>query len=239
MCKVLVNLVLFLTFGFYFLFAQIGLNTFSDSLKYSLYNYNSLRMRDSAFITIEYPTPQPFLIDPRNYTPSSNPFIYDNRSSSYYVPRPIRDELNLIMNRPKTADSMVPIIAIPLIAAQIAAKYIWVQEKSKIKKDNILDGAEGFDLLHLLWQESPLTISKIKQNGEGAEIEEYEVLERRMQMLVDNKLVKMRKSKNSETRYYPAKTRQELAEIVRTILNDDTTTAEESATLLSIIQHLE
>ena len=220
-------------------YAQLGLSTINDSLGYSFYNFNRLNLRDSVSFSIKYPKPNPFYIDPKKYTPSSNPFVFDNRSSSYYVPRAIRDELNLMMNRPKTADSMVPIIAIPIIAAQIAANYIYVQEKSRIKKENLLNSAEDIDLLRQLWQKNPLTVSNIYQNGDRQDSEQYEGLEKRMQVLVDNKLVKMKKIENSEPQYFPAKTKQELAEIIRSILNDETTTPEEHQTLLSIIQHLE
>ena len=115
------------------IYCQMGLTLSYDTLRYGLYNYNNLFLENNPMLIIEYPAPDPFYIDPRNYTPSSNPFIFDNRSNSYYVPRQIRDELNLMMNRPKTADSMVPILAVPILAAQIAANYIWVKEKSKIK----------------------------------------------------------------------------------------------------------
>jgi hypothetical protein len=238
-CKVFIYIFLFLTFGSNFLFTQIGLNTFSDSLKHSLYNYNSLYMRDSTSFTIEYPTPPQFIIDPDNYRPSSNPFIFDNRSSSYYVPRSIRDELNHMMNRPKTADDMVSLWAVPIIAAKLAAQYIIVRQKSKIKKSDILNGAEDIKLIELLWQKWPLTINQINEKISGPDVTQYAHMEKRMQVLVDNKLVKMRKIEKSETRYYPAKTKEELAEIVRTILNEEVLSSEEKVTLLSLMQYLE
>jgi hypothetical protein len=233
------KIVTVFVFGFSVLYAQLGLTLPGDTLKYSLYNFNSLHLKAQSMLTIEYLTPEPFIIDPQKYTPSSNPFVFDNRSNSYYVPRQIRDELNLIMNRPKTADSMVPIIAIPLIAAQIAANYIWVQEKSKIRSKNILNAAEEMDLLRLLWQDSPLTISMISNNMESQNAEKYEYLEKRMQVLSDNKLVKIKKVENGESRYYPAKTKQELAEIIRAIINEGNISEEEHEVLLSIIYHLE
>ena len=232
--------ILYLT-GNYSVKAQVGLFRANDSLSYSLYGFNKTSLRDSVSFSIDYPKPNPFYINPKNYTPSSNPFIFDNRSSSYYVPRAIRDELNLMMNRPKTADSMVPIIAVPLIAAQIAANYIWVQEKSRIKKENILESAGEIDLLRRLWQKNPLTINTIVQDDEksGRDTERYHEIEKRMQILINNKLVKMKKVEKSEAQYFPAKTKQELAEIVRTMLNNQETTPEEHQTLLSVMQYLE
>jgi predicted transcriptional regulator len=221
------------------IYCQMGLTLSYDTLRYSLYHYNNLFLENNPMLIIEYPTPDPFYIDPRNYTPSSNPFIFDNRSSSYYVPRQIRDELNLMMNRPKTADSMVPILAVPIIAAQIAANYIWVKEKSKIKSSNLLQAASEMALLEILWQKNPWTISQIHEECNLTQSLPYKDLQKRMQILVDNKLVKMKQIENGESQYFPACTSQELAEIIRNILREETFPSHENETLLSILRSLE
>ena len=62
----------------------------------------------------------PSNIMPKNY------YKIDYRSSSYYVPRMVKDELSLIMNRPKDK-SFVPILGVAFLAAQLASKYIFVK----------------------------------------------------------------------------------------------------------------
>jgi hypothetical protein len=236
----LYKIILFFAFAaFGPLYSQMGLTMSYDTLRYSLYNYNAPYLKNNLALIIPYPTPDPFYIDPRSYAPSTNPFVFDNRSNSYYVPRQIRDELNHMMNRPKTADSMVPILAVPMIAAQIAANYIWVREKSKIKSSNLLQSANEMALLQILWQKSPLTITQIQQEKYLSEDLPYKDLQKRMQILVDNKLAKIKHIENSESQYFPACSSQELAEILRAILREETFPSQENETLLAILRSLE
>ncbi len=49
-----------------------------------------------------------------------NPFELDLRRTSNYVPREVRDELNLIMNRPRDS-AFLPILPVAFIALQLAS----------------------------------------------------------------------------------------------------------------------
>jgi hypothetical protein len=78
-----------------------------------------------------------------------DPFKLDYRSSSYYIPRIVKDELNLIMNRPKDS-AFMPITGITFIAAQLASKYIFIQVIIKIISENILNTLDDYGILNLL-----------------------------------------------------------------------------------------
>ena len=89
--------------------AQIGLTPelfkYSDSTKakndVKWQNLNNWHNYSQTELSLKYYNNRSF--DNNRYHPSNvmpkDPFKLDYRSSSYYVPRMVRDELNLIMNR--------------------------------------------------------------------------------------------------------------------------------------------
>ena len=70
-----------------------------------------------------------------NFIPK-NPFEVDFRRTSGYVPRQVRDELNLIMNRPRDS-AFIPILPVAFIALQLAGQYLLLQLKTEINAEDI------------------------------------------------------------------------------------------------------
>jgi hypothetical protein len=132
-----------------------------------------------------------------------DPFKMDMRGTSYYVPRMVRDELNLIMNRPRD-NAFIPILPVAFLALQLASKYLIVQQKTEITVQDIENGQEGFPILKELWKKNPQTLSELYKIEELKN--KYTMLEmqRLIEILVDNKLIKRKLIENSETQYFYA-----------------------------------
>ena len=141
-----------------------------------------------------------------HYTPdhlTSNPFGMDTRSSSFYTPRFVRDELNVMMSRPKD-HAFVPVLGVAFIAAQMIGKYLLVERELQIKPDNILKCHKQMPILEELWQNNPQTCNqlyKIEYFNHGYTFRD---LENNINVLVDEKLVKVKRLENDELQYFPA-----------------------------------
>ncbi len=132
-----------------------------------------------------------------------NPFGIDTRSSSHYVPRMVRDELNLIMNRPRE-NAFVPILPVAYLALQLAGKYLIIKQKTEITADDIENAREALPILRELWLESPLTLPDIyKKQGIYTNYTMVE-LKRLIDLLSENKLVRPKQVENGETIYFRA-----------------------------------
>jgi len=132
-----------------------------------------------------------------------DPFKMDMRSSSYYVPRMVRDELNLIMNRPRD-NAFVPILPAAFLAMQLASQYLFVQRKTEITTLDIKNAQEGIPLLQALWKKNPQTISELYEISALQQEYTMSELQRLLDILVDNKLVKRKLIEMSETQYFYA-----------------------------------
>ncbi len=133
----------------------------------------------------------------------SDPFKMDMRSSSYYVPRMVRDELNLIMNRPRD-NSFIPILPAAFLAMQLASQYLFVQRKTEITTQDIINAQEGIPVLHELWKKNPQTISELYEISALQQEYTMSELQRLLNVLVDNKLVRRKLIEKSETQYFYA-----------------------------------
>ena len=168
------------------------------------------------------------IFNSKRYHPSSvmpsDPFKLDYRSGSYYVPRMVRDELNLIMNRPKD-NAFVPVLGVAFIAAQLASKYIFVQEKLKISKENILNTLDDYIIMNELWKKSPQTTSELyKIPGLKFKFTLKE-LNLKMDNLIDNKLIKQKNLEDKELQFFPAISKIEYDKLLKQI-NADTNATE-------------
>jgi hypothetical protein len=139
-------------------------------------------------------------ISPENIIPS-DPFKTDRRGSSYYVPRMVRDELNLIMNRPKD-HAFVPILPVAFLAVQLASQYLIIQQKTEITYKDIAEAEEAYPILEELWEKNPQTLSELYKKGTLQDNYTMIELQRLMDLLVVNKLVKRKLIENSETQYF-------------------------------------
>jgi len=196
-------------------FAQIGLqtpiyniDTYSDSTRVSfpkpvlpLRNwhdpsdtYFEIKAETNKLDINQYISPN---IIPRD------PFKLDLRGSSYYVPRMVRDELNLIMNRPRDS-AFIPILPVAFLALQLAAKYLLIQQKTEITAEDIENGRRGLPILEELWKENPQTITQLYKKQRIRDNTTMMDLQKLLELLIDNKLIKRKLIENSETKYFYA-----------------------------------
>jgi hypothetical protein len=195
--------------------AQIGIqppvydvNSYSDSIRFSfpkpilplrnwqdpIEQYFEIMHDDNKLDINHYISP--------NFIPK-DPFKLDTRSSSYYVPRMVRDELNLIMNRPRD-NAFLPILPVAFLAIQLASQYLIVQQKTEITVTDVKNAEEGYPILEELWKKNPQTLSELYQSDSLQDKYSMLELQRLMGILVDNKLVKRKLVEKSETQFFYA-----------------------------------
>jgi hypothetical protein len=134
---------------------------------------------------------------------SSNPFGMDTRSGSFYTPTFVRDELNIMMNRPKD-QAFVPVLGVAFIAAQMIGKYLLVERELQIKPENILKCQDQLPILEELWQNNPQTCDQLYKIDFFNKTYTFNELENNLSRLVDEKLVKVKRLENDELQYFPA-----------------------------------
>ena len=210
--------------------AQIGLKSglmqYSDSTKVKnsikWNDLNNWEKFDQTELSLKYyKSDQTFQNNryfPSNVMPK-NYYEIDYRSSSYYVPRMVKDELNLIMNRPKD-NSFVPILGVAFLAAQLASKYVFVQEKLKISKENILNTLDEQNILYALWNKYPQTASQLYENSEINIMTQMKELKLKINKLIDNKLIKQKNLEDKEVQLFPAVFQTEYKQILQQIVAD-------------------
>lgn len=142
-----------------------------------------------------------------------DPFKLDMRGSSYYVPRMVRDELNLIMNRPRE-NALVPILPVAFLALQLASEYLLIQLKTEITAQDIENGREGLPVLEELWKENPQTMSELYKKEMFRDKYTMLELQRLIEILADNKLVKRKLIENSETQFFYALGKNQYYQII-------------------------
>jgi predicted transcriptional regulator len=148
-----------------------------------------------------------------NFMPK-NPFALDLRQSSSYIPRQVRDELNLIMNRPRDS-AFLPILPVAFIALQLAGQYLLVQLKTEISAIDIKKSRTALPVLRELWSKSPQTLTELYDVAKIRDNYTMHELEKMVEILVDNKLVKRREIENASTKYFAAIDEKKYQEILR------------------------
>jgi predicted transcriptional regulator len=151
--------------------------------------------------------------------PINNPFKLDTRSSSYYVPRDVRDELNLIMNRPRES-AFMPVLGVAYLAYQLAQKYLFVRSKTEISSHDLIAAGPNLDILRSLWKKSPQSLTEIYEDLHGLNPTILR-LENKLKTLQDSKLIRPRQTE-SQTVYFPAVTKEVLRTKVTAALMDST-----------------
>jgi len=149
-----------------------------------------------------------------DYVPR-NPFELDLRGSSNYVPREVRDELNLMMNRPKDS-AFLPILPVAFLALQLASQYLIINKKTEITAEDIKNSENALPVLEVLWTKSPQTLTQLFEHVDLSGRYTMRKLEEHMYILIDNKLVKTRKMENAETKYFYAIDQRHYQGILRT-----------------------
>jgi predicted transcriptional regulator len=151
-----------------------------------------------------------------------NPFAIDTRSSSYYVPRQVRDELNLIMNRPRESAFMPVLGLAAFLAYQIAENVLLVNLKTSIEAENFVRAKNKTVILEYLWEKSPRTADELFSLPEFRSKLTLNGLIDSINVLHNNKLIRTRQEA-SELFYYPALNREAFIKKIETILSDSQT----------------
>jgi predicted transcriptional regulator len=141
-----------------------------------------------------------------------NPFKVDLRYTSNYVPREVRNELNHIMDRPRDT-AFLPILPVAFLALQLASKYLLIRGKTEITIENIENVQPALPVMEALWQKSPQTQTELYQNRQIKNEHTMLDLQRLLNLLIDNNLVRTRVIENAEMKYYPALNQTQYAEI--------------------------
>jgi hypothetical protein len=152
-------------------------------LKYPLNSYQSFLNRSISDLT-------------------SNPFTIELRESSYYVPVRVRDELNLIMNRPRDS-AFFPVLGVAWIAYQLGSKYLQIQQKNIIDHDQLLKAYPALPLLYSLWQKYPQTAGQLYHRSEIQQVMTFKQLQEKLDLLQQNNLIKSRYYSPDSVQYFP------------------------------------
>jgi predicted transcriptional regulator len=218
-----------------------GQNTSQDTLSSSIgLQYRpALMLPDfNHSIEFQYNEDLPGDINEALWLPPStinNPFQMDIRTSSYYVPRMVRDELNLIMNRPRES-AFVPVLGVAFIAFQLAQKYLFIRSKTTITSFDLLSAKDDLDILETLWEKSPQNIGEIYNKLPGLN-PTLPHLENRLELLQDHKLIRTRKTE-LHTLYFPAISKESFRSKIIEALSDSTLTEKQKKTLQNFLPDL-
>jgi predicted transcriptional regulator len=87
---------------------------------------------------------------------------------------------------------------------QMASKYILIQTKTRINKENIEQTRRALPVLEHLWKQNPQTTTQLYQQPDIYEKCTMKTLQEMINLLIDNKLIRQKVIENSQTQYYPA-----------------------------------
>jgi len=166
---------------------------------------------DSSIVAFELQAP----ISHRNhvgyYDPGAvmpkNILFLDTRGSSYYVPHQVNHKLAQIMNRP-TANEVVPLFAVAMLAASVAMQYVDIEYKIRIQAKDYLIDEKYFSVLKVLWQKSPQTAEQLYKQNEIENKRTFSILEQDLTALTDMKLIKVVLQEKAPSLYFAAQKKQ-------------------------------
>jgi hypothetical protein len=143
-----------------------------------------------------------------------NPFSIDLRGSSYYVPTMVRDELNLIMNRPRDS-AFMPVLGIATwIAYQMASKYLPLQQNHSIGYDELVQAQEALPVLYSLWKKSPQSAGQLYADPDIHSKMIFKQVQNDLKLLQQNNLVKSRMIEADSVVYFPSLDRKQILTIL-------------------------
>ena len=163
-----------------------------------------------------------------------NPFEVDMRGHPMYTPRMVRDELNLIMNRPRD-QAFMPILGVAYIAYQMAAKYLSFKSKLELEIEDILACADHIYLLQELWKSSPQTCSELYLAVKQATALTYTITEQKLENMADNNLVKTKNLEDDTVQFFPAYRRDQVIYVLDTARNDTTYNSAQKSVMDSLL----
>jgi hypothetical protein len=142
-----------------------------------------------------------------------NPFTVDVRESSYYVPVRVRDELNLIMNRPRDC-AFLPVLGVAWIAYQLGSRYLELRQKNTIDHTELLQARPALPLLLYLWQKYPQTARELYHQSEIQKSMTFKQLQEKLNLLQQNNLIKSRFYNPDSVQYFPGLLREQMITIL-------------------------
>jgi hypothetical protein len=107
------------------------------------------------------------------------------------------------MDRPRDS-AFLPILPVAFIALQMAGKYLLIRHKTEITIENILNAEEALPVLQMLWITSPQTLTELYEKQPIRDKHTMRDLERLVNILIDNNLVRTRVIENAQTKYFAA-----------------------------------
>ena len=197
-------------------------------LRRSFYDINDWNRQGHTSFDLRFQenVPQPLQFYTQPQMPV-NQWEIDTRNSSYYTPRIVRDELNLIMNRPRET-AFVPVLGAAYIAYQLAANYLIIKSKLVISATDILSCQEELPVLNELWHENPQTCSQLLQKPVLKPKYTYTELRSALARLADRNLVKIKQIENDESQYFPGISEKETRELLQAARSDTTLTPDQA-----------
>ena len=160
--------------------------------------------------------------NPENVMPK-NSWEMDYRSTSYYTPRIVSDKIAKIMHRPPP-DSFVPLPAVALLAVKMASKYLDIKIKIEIKADDYIIDETLEPVLFSLWEKSPQTVAQLYKRKNIQNKRTMDVLMSDIQVLMDKKLVKIRKMQTEADKYFAAQDLATVKKLIQSALETDSLT---------------
>jgi hypothetical protein len=156
--------------------------------------------------------------NPKSAIPS-NPLQLDYRISSSYVPIRVRNEITHIMDRPYDSN-FIPAFGMALLAVKLASQFLIIQDKIKIIADNIINSRDAVYILKQLWNKSPQTSTELYDLKDIRDKLTFHELEKKISILIDNKLVKEKRIENNQIQLFPAKSKEELIDLIEKMLSE-------------------
>jgi hypothetical protein len=173
---------------------------------------------------------------PENVMPAS-PFELDTRETSNYVPRMVRDRITTIMNRPKDS-AFTPILGVAFLAAKLAAKHLQIEQRIELHPENLAIAADLFQPLAQLLLKSPQTAEQLFLLPGLNQDRTMVVLQRQIDLLTENKLVRRKLIDKGSTQYFPAFTLNEIQQACDHALSDTSLTAPHKKAVQKLMQKL-
>lgn len=215
--KILFFSLLFLIISFLSSYAQIknkgytGKISKQDTVFWKPAYLPQIYVGDSSVVGFELQAPisqrsRVGYYDPRAVMPKNILFL-DTRGSSYYVPYQVNHKLAQIMNRP-TANEVVPLFAVAMLAASVAMQYVEIEHKIRILAEDYLIDEKYFPVLKVLWQKSPQTAEQIYKLKEIENKRTFSILEQELIALTDMKLIKVVLQEKAPSLYFAAQKKQ-------------------------------
>lgn len=199
----------------------------------------SLIPQDSINVQFKFPskkTTAPARIIPRPSLPA-NPLSIDTRSGSYYTPKNVQDKMDQIMNRPRQ-DSFMPVLAMAVFAAKVAAKHLEVEKLFALKAEDYLIPENQIDILEQLWQKAPKRIDELYFAGNLSQGLTAKKLQNILLDLTEKNLLKTRDAGENNILFFPAQRKADVVKMIKAALRSENITEARMTQLQNLLQHL-